>query len=261
MKTPADALALIGRGARAVCAGCGAAAVDVGRAVAALPRLDLRELWRGLREFGWGSLPLTFGMAILAGATVVAQTAIYVQRFGARTQLGWAAGYAVIWEFAPLLLAVMMGARVGARNAAELASLSIGGQIEGLRGISLNPFAVLVAPRMVSIVASLGLLYIVAALVSVLFEALTAFFALRLPVRVFFSDFEVSLSSQDVLGGLTKSLVFGACIAVVSTTLGLRARGGARAVGNAAASAVVWASAAIVAVDFFVTTGLLKVLG
>jgi phospholipid/cholesterol/gamma-HCH transport system permease protein len=261
MRHLADVLALAGRAVRAVLGGLGATAIDVARAVAGMPRMDLRELLRGLWAFGWSSLPLTFGIAVLAGATVVAQTAIYVQRFGARTQLGWAAGYAVIWEFAPLLLAVMMGARVGARNAAELASLSLGGQIEGLRGISLNPFAVLVAPRMVAIVTSLGLLYVVAAVVSVLFEALTAFFALALPVRVFFGNFEVALSAQDFLGGLTKSLVFGLCIAVVSTTLGLRARGGARAVGNAAASAVVWASAAIVAVDFFVTSGLLKVLG
>jgi phospholipid/cholesterol/gamma-HCH transport system permease protein len=65
---------------------------------------------------------------------VVLQSALYVERFGARAFLGWASGYAVLWEFGPLLLGLVMAARLGARNAAELATMQVGGQIEGLRG-------------------------------------------------------------------------------------------------------------------------------
>jgi phospholipid/cholesterol/gamma-HCH transport system permease protein len=212
-------------------------------------------------QFGWGSLPLTLAIAALTGATVVLQTSLYVQRFGARAFLGWAAGYAVLWEFGPLLLGLVMAARLGARNAAELATMQVGGQLEGLRGIGLDPFAVLVAPRVVAMAASVTSLSTLTFLVAVIFESLAAYFTLALPVRAFFYSFEDLLHPIDVLGGVVKSGAFGLAIALVSTAVGLRARGGARAVGQAAAGAVVLGCAAIFLLDFLLTTTLTRLLG
>jgi phospholipid/cholesterol/gamma-HCH transport system permease protein len=253
-------VAFVGRWARRWARGTGAASLDLGRTLRALPRLSRRELLRGLWAYGWGSLPLTLGLSVLAGAIVIAQTAVFVEHFGARAQLGWAAGYAAIWEFAPLLLAVMMGARVGARNAAELAALSLGGQIEGLEGLALDPFALLIAPRILAITLSTGLLFLVTASLCVVCEALSAYAALGLPVRVFFETFAAAISWREVLGGLIKALAFGLSLAVVSSAFGLRARGGARAVGNAAAAAVVWSAASTFSLDFFLTSVLARVL-
>jgi phospholipid/cholesterol/gamma-HCH transport system permease protein len=255
-----DFLAFTGRWFLRWVRATGIAAIDLTRILYRLPSLDRRELVRGFVHFGYDSLPLALGMATIAGGTVVAQTSLYVQKFGGRSLLGWAAGFAVLWEFGPLLLGLMMGARVGARNAAELASLNIGGQIEGLRGISLDPFAVLVAPRVVAIIASIGLLSTLAALVAMLWAAVAAFFSLGLPVREFFQSFAGALRPADILGSVIKSTAFGASIAVISTSLGLRAQGGARAVGRAAASAVVFSAASIFSLDFFLTQGLERVL-
>jgi phospholipid/cholesterol/gamma-HCH transport system permease protein len=60
------------------------------------------------------------------------------------------------------------------------------------------------------------------------------------------------------LGGVVKSSAFWLAIALVSTAVGLRARGGARAVGQAAAGAVVQGCAAIFLLDFLLTTTLAK---
>ena len=128
----------------------GANALVFGRTLLYLPRLDLGELSRALVLFGYRSLPLSLGAATLIGATVVLQAGVYATKFGARLYTGWAAGFALIWEMGPLLLGLVMAARIGARNAAELALLTVNGQIEGLRGISLDPFRILVAPRVVT---------------------------------------------------------------------------------------------------------------
>lgn len=241
--------------------GVGALVLVLARTVLALARMDRRELLRGLVQFGWGSLPLTLAIAALTGATVVLQTSLYVQRFGARAFLGWAAGYAVLWEFGPLLLGLVMAARLGARNAAELATMQVGGQLEGLRGIGLDPFAVLVAPRVVAMAASVTGLSTLTFLVAVVFESLAAFFTLALPVRAFFYSFEDLVHPIDMLGGVVKSGSFGLAIALVSTAVGLRARGGARAVGQAAAGAVVLGCAAIFLLDFLLTSTLTRLLG
>jgi phospholipid/cholesterol/gamma-HCH transport system permease protein len=255
------ALSALGRRALESAQAVGALAMVAGRTVLALPRLERRELARGMVEFGYGSIGLTLITAAIAGATVVAQTSLYVQRFGTRSILGWAAGYAVLWEFGPLLLGLLMAARLGARNAAELASLSTGGQLEGLRGISLDPFALLVAPRVVAMGMSVTALSALAFLVSVLFEALAAFVLLGLPVRTFFGSFADMLRPVDLVGGVIKAAAFGLAIALVSTAVGLRARGGARAVGQSAASAVVLSCATIFLLDFLLTLALAGLAG
>jgi phospholipid/cholesterol/gamma-HCH transport system permease protein len=239
----------------------GALGMVAARTALALPRLERRELARGLVDFGHGSLGLAMITAAIAGATVVAQTSLYVQRFGTRSILGWAAGYAVLWEFGPLLLGLLMAARLGARNAAELATLSTGGQLEGLRGISLDPFALLVAPRVVAMVASVTALSALAFLVAVLFEAFAALVLLALPLRSFFGSFADMLRPVDLLGGVLKASSFGVAIALVSTAVGLRAQGGARAVGQSAASAVVLSCASIFLLDFLLTLALAGLAG
>ncbi len=239
----------------------GANVVVFGRTLLHLRGLDLGELSRALVLFGYRSLPLSLGAATLIGATVVLQAGVYATKFGARLYTGWAAGFALLWEFGPLLLGLVMAARIGARNAAELALLTVNGQIEGLRGISLDPFRILVAPRVVASVVSVMALTTSTFLVGVLWEAVAAYFTLDLPVRIFFQAFSDMLRWGDLVGGVTKTTAFGLAIAVVSTAAGLRASGGARGVGQAAAAAVVTSCAAIFALDFLLTPLLARLLG
>lgn len=255
-------LAWVGRTALESVRAVGALAMVAGRAALGLRRLEPRELARGLTQFGYESLPLALAISAISGAIVVLQAGLYVQRFGARQFLGWAAGYAVLWEFGPLLLGLVMAARLGARNAAELATMQVGGQIEGLRGIGLDPFAIIVAPRVVAMELSMLALSTFTFLVAILFESLAALFTLGLPVRDFFDTFaHMTRPTPDVVSGVVKAGAFGLAISLVSTTVGLNAKGGARAVGQAAASAVVWSCAAIFLLDFLLTLVLVRLLG
>ncbi len=240
--------------------GVGALALVAGRTVIHLPRLDRRELFRALVHFGFRSLPLALGVAALTGAIVVLQAGAYAERFGARQYSGWAGGYAVLWELGPLLLGLMMAARIGARNAAELALLKVNGQIEGLRGISLDPFTLLVAPRVVATAICVAALSTLTFLFAVIWESIAAYFTMKLPIRVFYSAFADMLWWGDFLGGGIKALIFGLAISLVSTAVGLGASGGARGVGRAAATSVVLSCFAIFALDFLVTPPLARLL-
>ncbi len=231
----------------------GAVGLVLGRTLINLRHLEFREFMRAAVLFGYRSLPLSFGVSALIGATVILQAGVYANRFGARQYTGWAGGYALMWEFGPLLLGLVMAARIGARNAAELALLSVNGQIEGLRGVSLDPFRLLVAPRVVASALAVTALSASTFLVSILWEAVAAFVTLKLPVRVFFAGFADLLGAGDLFGGIAKSFCFGVAIALVSTAAGLRASGGARGVGQAAATAVVSSCGAIFVLDYLLT--------
>lgn len=261
MNRAAYALAWIGASGRRAARGLGAVVLVLGRTAYRLPSVDGRELLRGLAHFGYGTLPLALLVATITGATVVVQTGVYAERFGARAFMGWASGYAVLWEFGPLILGLMMAARVGARNAAELATLRVGGQLEGLEGISLDPFALLVAPRVVAMTISSALLASVMFVVAIALEAVSALVLLSLPVRVFTGSFAERITTGDLTAGVVKTTAFGLAIALVSTAVGLSARGGARAVGRAAAAAVVYGAGAIFALDFALTDLITRVMG
>ncbi len=214
----------------------GSVALVIGRTLLHLPRLNVRETARALVVFGYRSLPLTFGVAMLTGMTVTFQAGVYAERFGARMYSGWAGTYAVLWEFGPILLGMVMAARIGASNAAELALLKVNGQIEGLRGISLDPFALLVAPRVVASALAVTSLASLTFLVAIVWEAIAAMLLLHLPIRVFFSSVNDMIGAGDLLGGLIKAGAYGIAISIISTAVGLNARGGARGVGRAAAT-------------------------
>lgn len=239
----------------------GALGLVLARTLLHLPKLDRRELFRSVVLFGYRSLPLALIAATLIGSTVVLQAGVYAVKYGARLYTGWAAGYALTREFGPLLLGLVMAARIGARNAAELALLNVNGQIEGLRGISLDPFRILVAPRVIGSAVAITALGSVTFLVAVLFEAVSSFFSLNMPLRVFFGSFQDMLRVSDLLGGLSKTLAFGLAIALVSTVAGLRAKGGAVGVGRASASAVVMSCAAIFSLDLLLTPFLTELFG
>jgi phospholipid/cholesterol/gamma-HCH transport system permease protein len=260
MNTAAALTASLGRRGLSAARGAGALAVDMAKTASALRDVRRRDVSREVVRFGAESLVLALGVAVVTGITVVAQTTLYVQRFNARLLLGWAAGYAVLCEFGPLLLGLFLAARVGARNAAELGTLNVGGQLEGLRGISLDPFALIVAPRVVGIVISTATLSALAFAAAVLCQVIAAYALLGLPIRVFLSSFADMLRTSDLLTGLIKANAFGLAVALLSTSVGLRAEGGARAVGAATARAVVYCCAAVFFLDFALTSLLAKVL-
>ena len=77
-------------------------------------------------------------------------------------------------------------------------------------------------------------------------------------MRVFFDNFAMMVSPVDALAGVVKAGAFGLAISLVSTTVGLRAQGGGRAVGQAAGRAVELCCAAIFLLDFLTTAALAR---
>lgn len=244
----------VGRSTLALLRTVGKLALVIGRSARAVPRMSLREVVRGGANFGTDSLALTVAVAVLAGATVIVQTAIYVEHFGVRAYLGGGAGWGVLWEFGPLFVGLILAARAGARNAAELATLQVGGQLEGLRGISLDPYAVLIAPRVISLTLGVLLLSAMAFLVAILTQAVASAIILHLSWGVFAENLDIYLGWQDLMAGEIKAGVFGLAIALISTVAGISAEGGARAVGRAASAAVVYSSGTIFGLDLILTT-------
>ena len=191
--------------------------------------------------------------ALFVGALMVVQFASFVKQFGAHGLVGWGTGYAVLREVGPILIALMFSGRVGANNTAELGTMTVTEQLDGLRALAIDPVRYLIVPRVLSMMITLLALTAVGDLVAISGSAIVARFLVGVDWATFVGSFVNNVKVADVANGLIKSIFFGLSISLTSCHFGITVRGGAVGVGRAVNNAVVAAAISIMLLDFFLT--------
>ena len=248
-------IAGVGAGAVGLAQETGGIVVLTGRVLRALvpPRIDRRELLAHLYKMGNRSVPIVVLTALFAGGLMTIQAGPFVKRFGATGIAGWGAGYAVLREIGPILIALMFSGRVGANNTAELATMTVTEQLDGLRALAIDPVRFLVVPRVLAMIVMLFALTVIGDLVALSGAAIVGRVMLGIGWSTMYYSFADNLAPYDFLHGIYKSIAFGAAIAVSSCYFGVTVRGGAVGVGRAVNAAVVAAAVSIMLLDFFLT--------
>src|SRR5689334_17356968 len=217
------------------------------------PRIDGRELFKNLYKMGNRSVPIVVLTAFFAGGLMTLQTGPFVKKLGATSLAGWGAGYAVLREIGPVLIALMFSGRVGANNTAELSTMTVTEQLDGLRALAIDPVRFLVVPRVVAMMVMLVALTVIGDLVALCGAAVIGRAMLEIDFSTMYYSIVDNLKPADFLHGVYKSLAFGVSIAVTSCYFGVTVRGGAVGVGRAVNAAVVAAAVSIMLLDFFLT--------
>jgi phospholipid/cholesterol/gamma-HCH transport system permease protein len=248
----------IGAGGIRIAREVGGIVLLAGDVVAALiPRrtrwIDRRELVKNLHKMGNRSVPIVVLTSFFAGALMVVQSGPFVKKFGATGLAGWGAGYAVLREIGPILIALMFSGRVGANNTAELATMTVTEQLDGLRALAIDPMRFLIVPRVIAMVVMLVALTVIGDLVALLGAAVIGKLMLEIDFSTMYYSFADNLKPYDFLHGVYKAIAFGVAIAVSSCYFGVTVRGGAVGVGRAVNAAVVAAAVSIMLLDFFLT--------
>ncbi len=248
-------IADLGAAALALCKEAGGMGLLAWRVlIAALTgRLDGRELLRNMNKMGVDSLPIVILTAFFTGGIMVIQSGIFVKRFGAYGLLGFGAGYATLREVGPILIGLMFSGRVGANNAAELGTMTVTEQLDGLRALAIDPIPFLLVPRVLAMIISLFCLTLFGDAVAILGGALFGKLLLGVELSSFLHSFADNLKPWDLGIGLIKAAVFGLAISITSCHYGVNVKGGAVGVGRAVNDAVVAAAVAIMISDNLLT--------
>jgi phospholipid/cholesterol/gamma-HCH transport system permease protein len=217
------------------------------------PRIDGRELLRNFYKMGNRSVPIVTLTAFFTGGLMMLQAGPFVQKLGATSLAGWGAGYAVLREIGPILIALMFSGRVGANNTAELGTMTVTEQLDGLRALAIDPIRYLVVPRVIAMIIMLIALTVIGDLVALSGAAILGRLMLDIDWSTMYFSFADNLKIDDFLTGFYKSIVFGAAIAMSSCYFGVTVRGGAVGVGKAVNAAVVAAAVSIMLLDFLFT--------
>ncbi len=216
--------------------------------------LPWRESLRQLHELGGRSTWLVMSGMAFFGAVMVTIAEVQARRItGNLGVLGPPYFALLVREFGPVMSALLAAARGGASYAAELSTMSVNEQVEALEMSAGDPYADLVAPRMVAGLVGLPLLCVLGTTAATLSAVATASWAFGVDGTAFMDARYVD--GWDVLSGLVKAAGCGLYIPLAAAVAGLSARGGSEAVGEATTRGVVTACLGCLLIDFVVALG------
>jgi len=214
--------------------------------------VSYRHTVRQMAEVGVGSLFVAMITVGFSGAVASLYVAIQLVKLGQVQYVGGLVGKSLALEIAPVITAIVVAARSGSAMAAELGSMTVTEQVDALRALATSPTQYLVVPRVLGTLLMLPLITALANAVGA-FGGYVAAVSSGVSPGIFWRSFQEYTTVQDQLQGLVKTIPFALIIALVSCRQGLTTTGGARGVGRATTSAVVFAMMGIYIIDFFLS--------
>ena len=210
---------------------------------------------------GVGSLAIIVLTGFFTGGVLTVQTFPTLKSYGAQSQTGYLVAVSLVRELGPVLCALMVTGRVGSAISAELGSMVVSQQIDAMRALGTDPIRKLVAPRMWALLISLPLLTVLADVVGIFGGWVTAVALYSVSSSTFISAVRDGITTDDLIGGVVKPIVFSLIIGTIACRQGLSTEGGTVGVGRSTTRAVVMASITVIIADYFLAKALQVILG
>ena len=218
------------------------------RAVLTL-RVSLRSVLQQIYVMGVQSVPIVLVTAVLAGIVTSQQGGYQFQGSIPLYILGSIVVASVVLELGPVLTAVVLVGRVGARITAELGTMQVSEQIEAFHAVGRDPVAVLAAPRIIAGVIVVPILVGIADVVGVFAGMISAEISTGLGPEAFLYGARLYWHSWDLFYSLAKAVTFGFAIPVIAIHMGMRTRGGAAGVGQTTTASVMFMTLTVLILD------------
>ena len=244
-------LAKVGRAYRITLEHAGALGILAWNSFVATVRLRVRfrDVLRQMHIMGIQSLPIVFVTASLAGIVTSQQGGYQLISSSPQYVLGTLVVQSVVLELGPLLTAIVLVGRIGARITAELGTMVVSEQIDAFESLGRDPVAILAAPRIIAGVITMPLLVGFADVIGIWAGMITAELDAGLGSESFLYGARLFWHSWDLFYGFSKSVVFGLVIPLISVHMGFRTRGGAEGVGLQTTQAVMFMILTILILD------------
>lgn len=219
-----------------------------------------RDIVEQFDTIGIGSLTVIILSGFFTGAALALQSGMTLDQFGARSLVGRLVSASMIKELGPVLTGLMLAGRVGSGIAAELGSMMVTDQINALRALGTDPIRKLVVPRVLACFLMAPVLTVMSDASGLVGGWIIAVFNLNVGSGVYWQSVQDALYLGDAWMGIIKPFFLGFVIGTIGCHVGLRTRGGTQGVGRSTTNAVVVASVAVIAVDFFISPLLIELL-
>lgn len=212
-------------------------------------RISLREVSRQIYVMGVQSIPIVLVTAILAGIVTSQQGGYQFTGAIPVYVMGSIVVESMVLEMGPVLTAVVLVGRVGARITAELGTMKVSEQIDAMYSLGRDPVEIIAAPRVVAGILIMPLLVGMANIFGILAGMVSARMTLGLGYEAFFYGARLYWHSWDMFYSFMKALAFGLAIPLIALHMGFRTRGGAAGVGQTTTRSVMFMTLTVLILD------------
>jgi phospholipid/cholesterol/gamma-HCH transport system permease protein len=202
-------------------------------------RLRPISIARHVFETGLTAIPIASLIAFLISVIVAYISAQQLQQFGAEVFVVDLIAIAVLREMGVLLTAIIVAGRSGSAFAAEIGAMKLNEEVDALRATGVEPYEVLILPRVIGLVIALPLLTVVADAVGLTGGALLCYALLDMPITQYLARLQDAIAPTTFWVGIIKAPVFALLIALAGTYRGMQVRTSSRELGRMTTVAVV----------------------
>lgn len=201
--------------------------------------LRFSSIVRHIDETGIRAVPIVAMMAFLISVVLAYQGATQLGRFGAEIFTIDLTVISILREMGVLLTAILVAGRSGSAFAAEIGVMKLREEVDALNALGIDPYEVLVLPRVLALMIALPLLTLVANFAGLAGGAMMSLTLLDISLHQHLQRVHEIFSLQMFFVGMIKAPVFAFIIATVGTFRGMNVSGSAESVGRYTTIAVV----------------------
>ncbi|RKF15209.1 ABC transporter permease [Roseovarius spongiae] len=256
MSRIAALLAAIGRPVLAALAALGRVSIFAGRALGHMlrPPFYLREIAGALLNVGYFSLPVVGLTAFFTGGALALQIYSGGARFNAEAVVPQIVAIGMVRELGPVLVGLMIAARVTSSIAAEIATMKVTEQIDALVTLSTHPMKYLTAPRVFAGLVMVPVLVGIGDVIGIMGGHVVGTRSLGFNPATYLHNTVNFIEARDIVSSLVKGAAFGFIATLMGCYYGMNTGRGAAGVGRATKGAVEAAAVLILAANFLLTS-------
>jgi len=198
---------------------------------------------------GVDALPIISVLSFFIGAVVAFMGANLLETFGASVFTVELVGFAVLREFGVLITAILLAGRSDSAFTAAIGSMKMQQEIDAMKVMGLDPYEVLVLPRVIACVIMTPLLTLAAIVSGVVGGMLVSWATLDISPTFFLTRMQDTVDWTHFMVGMSKAPVFGLVIAIVGCRHGLHVGGDVESLGQRVTTSVVQSIFAVIVLD------------
>jgi len=218
--------------------------------IALIPaRLRITATVHLMETAGVNALPIIAVLSFFIGAVVAFMGANLLETFGAAVFTVELVGISVLREFGVLITAILLAGRSDSAFTAAIGSMKMQQEIDAMKVMGLDPYEVLVIPRVIACVIMAPLLTFAAMLTGIIGGALVSWATLDISPTFFITRMQDTLDYTHFMVGMSKAPVFGLVIAIIGCRHGLQVGGDVESLGSRVTTSVVQSIFAVIVID------------
>jgi phospholipid/cholesterol/gamma-HCH transport system permease protein len=227
----------------------GQAFIALGRVIRHPKHVRFSYITHHIEETGINALPIIGLIAFIISVVLAYQSQAQLKPLGAEQYTVNLIAISVLREMGVLLTAIMIAGRSGSAFTAEIGTMQVRQEIDALHSMGIEPFEILVLPRLIALLITLPLLTFFANMMGLFGGALLSMSLIDMSVPEYIERLRHAVTWKDFLVGMIKAPVFAFVIALVGCMHGMKVSGSSESVGRETTASVVEAIFIILILD------------